>query len=274
MSYFGGLARNWIPPAMHGWVQHLRGGGIRFEGEFPTWEAACAHCTGYGAEDILTKALAAIVKVKQGAAAFERDSVLFEKIEYDWPVVAGLMMVAARNAGTLNVLDFGGALGSSYFQNLQLLNTLPRVKWNIVEQPHFVKAGKANVQDDKLRFYSSIQECLTENKPNVVLLSSVLQYLSEPASIFLSLLNVGADSVILDRTSINFSASDRIYVQHVPSSIYLASYACRSFSESGLLTMARGKYQLSAAFPSLSFPALERIGSQLKGYIFSQEAMA
>ena len=273
MSNLRSIARDWLlPPAVTRWIQSRWHDDNRFEGEFASWEEARSRCTGYDSEDILARVLAATLKVKQGTAAFERDSVLFEEIEYVWPVVAGLMMAAARNTGTLNVLDFGGSLGSSYFQNLRLLNTLPRVQWNIIEQPHFVKAGKAYIQDEKLRFYSSIQECLTENKPNVILLSSVLEYLSEPASIFLSLLNVGADSVILDRTSINCSMSDRIYVQHVPASIYSASYPCRSFSESGLLAAARGKYRLSADFQSLPFPALERTGSSQKGYILSKGA--
>ena len=272
MSYFKPFLRNWIPPVMRSWVQHLRGRGICFEGEFPTWEAACARCTGYSANDILAKVLAATLQVKQGTAAFERDSVLFEEIEYVWPVVAGLTTVAARNAGTLNVLDFGGALGSSYFQHLRLLSTLPSVRWNIVEQPHYVEAGQAFIQDKQLRFYTSIEECLAENRPNVILLSSVLQYLAEPAETFRTLLDVGADSVILDRTIINDSMSDRIYVQRVPSFIYSASYPCRSFSESRLLTVACAKYHLTADFQSLSFPALERIDSHFKGYIFSQGA--
>ena len=74
------------------------------------------------AQDILDKVLAATLKVKQGQAVFERDSVLFDEIEYSWPLLAGLMWAAASNGGKLNVLDFGGALGSSYYQNRKFLH--------------------------------------------------------------------------------------------------------------------------------------------------------
>jgi putative methyltransferase (TIGR04325 family) len=267
MSSFKAIARDWCPPVMHRWIRRLRGGAIRFEGGFDSWEEACTYCTGYDAENILAKVLAASLQVKRGEAAFERDSVLFDEIEYEWPVVAGLLGVAVRNGGLLSVLDFGGSLGSSYFQNRELLKTLPTVRWNVVEQSHYVKAGQTYIQDEQLRFYPSIHECLTENQINVILLSSVLQYLPDPANLFLSLLAVGADSVILDRTIINHSTSDRIYVQHVPPSIYTASYPCRSLSESRLLAAASDRYQLNADFPSLCFPALESIESEFKGYL-------
>lgn len=270
MSSFKAMARDWLPPAVHRWVRHRRGGAIRFEGAFSTWAEACAHSTGYDAENILAKVLAATLEVKRGTAVFERDSVLFDKIEYAWPVVAGLLWAAARNEGFLSVLDFGASLGSSYFQNRELLKTLPIVRWNVVEQAHYVKAGQAYLQDEQLRFYPSIQDCLSENKVNVILMSSVLQYLPDPADVFLSLLAVGADAVILDRTIINHSVSDRIYVQQVPPSIYSASYPCRSFSESRLLALTSDHYQLDADFPSLSFPALESIESEFKGYLFTR----
>jgi putative methyltransferase (TIGR04325 family) len=270
MSSLKAIARDWCPPAIHRWVRRLRAGGIRFEGEFATWEEACAHCTGYDADNILAKVLAATLQVKQGTAVFERDSVLFDKVEYAWPVIAGLLGVAARSGGRVSVLDFGGSLGSSYFQNRELLKTLPTVRWNVVEQPHYVKAGQTYIQDEQLRFYPSIHECLTENKVNVILVSSVLQYLPDPADVFLPLLAVGADAVILDRTMINYSTSDRIYVQHVPPSIYTASYPCRSLSESRLLAATGDCYQLIADFPSLYFPDLECIDSELKGYLLTR----
>jgi len=270
MSSFKAMARDWLPPAVHRWVRRRRGGAIRFEGAFSTWEEACAHSTGYDAENILAKVLAATLEVIRGAAVFERDSVLFDKTEYAWPVVAGLLGAAARNVGVLNVLDFGGSLGSSYFQNRELLKILPTIRWNVVEQAHYVKAGQTYIQDEQLRFYPSIHECLAENKVNAILLSSVLQYLSDPANLLLSLLAVGADALILDRTIVNHSISDRIYVQHVPSSICNASYPCRSLSEPRLLTMTRNRYQVEADFTSLRFPGLESIESEFKGYLFTR----
>ena len=154
-----------------------RSSTIRFEGDHENWNDAARQCSGYDADDILDKVLNAALKVKRGEAVHERDSVLFDEIEYAWPVLAGLMWAAARNGGKLNVLDFGGSLGSSYFQNRKFLQTLPEVCWNVVDQPQIVEAGQAYIQDGELNFIKPSRNAWRENQPNVILLSGVLQYL-------------------------------------------------------------------------------------------------
>ena len=230
MSALKTLAHCCLPQALVRWIRHARGVGVRFEGEFETWQEASARCTGYDAEEILAKVLAATLKVKRGEAAFERDSVLFDEIEYAWPVHAGLLWAAARNGGRINVLDFGGALGSSYFQNRKFLQALPEVRWNVVEQAHYVEAGQKHIQDEQLRFYKTIRECLIENKPNVVLLSSVVQYLESPFELLAELSKVGAVCLIIDRTPFALNGKDKLVIQKVPSAIYSASYPMWIFS--------------------------------------------
>lgn len=225
------FARDWLPPAVVRLLQQRRSSGLCFEGDFASWEDANTYCTGYDAEGILTKVLDATLKVKRGEAAFERDSVLFDEIQYAWPLLTGLMWAAARNNGTLNVLDFGGALGSSYFQNRKFLQSLPAVKWNVVEQLHFVEAGQKHVQDEYLRFYETIENCLLENQPNVILMSSVIQYLKSPIEIIKSLKIVNADCLIIDRTPFSNLDEDKLVIQNVPASIYKASYPMWIFSQ-------------------------------------------
>lgn len=270
MSTLKTVSREWLPPALVRWIRQACGNGIRFEGDFATWEDASAHCTGYDNDEILAKVLASTLKVKAGGAAFERDSVLFDEIEYAWPVLTGMMWVAARSGGRLDVLDFGGALGSSYFQSRTFLKALPDVRWSVVEQPHYVDAGREHIQDEQLRFYKTIEECISESRPNVILLSSVLQYLPDPDSLLLHLMGVGSDTIIFDRTIVNNSPSGRIYVQHVPASIYSASYPCWSLSESSLLASLGKNYQILSSFSSLNFPALSFIESEFKGYILTR----
>ena len=248
------LVRDCLPPVLLRWFRQIRGGdGLRFEGDFATWEEADTCCTGYEGEEILAKVLAATLKVKRGEAAFERDSVLFDQIEYVWPVLAALMWTAARSGGRLNVLDFGGALGSSYFQNRKFLQSLPDVRWNVVEQRHYVAAGRQHIQDEQLRFYESVEQCLSANQPNVILLSSVLQYLPDPFGILNTLGAIKADTLLLDRTSFSLSGhADRIKLQYVPASIYQASYPCRVFNEDNLCQFISGlDYQLLETFPAL-----------------------
>src|SRR4051812_32502194 len=114
MSALSSLAKYLLPPATARLLERLSTHRIRFEGDFATWHEASSKCAGYDANDILAHVLAATLNIKRGEAAFERDSVLFDTVEYTWPITAGLMCAAARNAGKLDVLDFGGALGSHY----------------------------------------------------------------------------------------------------------------------------------------------------------------
>lgn len=250
MSIIKSLARTWLPPIITGSLRNWRSGVIRFEGEFAAWEEAAAVCTGYDAEHILAKVLAATLEVKRGRAAFDRDSVLFDRIEYAWPVTAGLMWAAARSGGRLDVLDFGGALGSSYFQNRSLLDALPDVRWSIVEQPHYVDAGRTHIEDARLRFYDSIEACLEANRPNVVLLSSVMQYLEFPYDVFELLSKSGAFCLIIDRTPFSSLDADSILVQRVPAQIYSASYPMWALSKARFLSNAGKHWNLLAAYDS------------------------
>lgn len=236
-----------VPPIVLRTMRQMRGGAPLFEGPYANWEEAAAKCSGYDSEHILAKVLDATLKVKRGEAVFERDSVLFDEIEYAWPVLAGLMWIAARNNGRLNVLDFGGALGSTYFQNRKFLQSLPEIRWNVVEQVHYVNAGKAHIQDEQLGFYKTIEECLSENQPNVVLLSSVLQYLKSPIEIIERLPSIGANSLLIDRTPFSTNDKDKLTIQRVPSSIYTASYPMWIFSQTTFLNMIGADWCLVAS---------------------------
>jgi putative methyltransferase (TIGR04325 family) len=234
MTPIKSLVKDWLPPAILRAIRYRRGGSIRFEGDYATWQEAAAQCTGYDAESILAKVLEATLQVKRGDAVYERDSVLFDEIDYAWPVTAGLMWAAAQSGGRLDVLDFGGALGSSYFQNRALLAGLPQVRWSVVEQEHFVDAGKQHIQDETLRFYSTIDACLAENKPNVVLLSSVLQYLPNIEVVIAEINYSGILMLIIDRTPFNNKQNNEICIQKVPESIYRGSYPMWIFSQDRL----------------------------------------
>ena len=204
--------------------------GPHLSGDYSSWADAMAASTGYDSEIILERTRAALLKVKNGEAVYERDSVLFQKIQYAWPLLAGLMWVAARSGGRLNVLDFGGSLGSTYFQNRCFLERLPAVRWNIVEQPRQVKVGKADFEDEHLKFYGDINACLAETQPNVIVLSSVLQYLEQPFDVLRTLLASPCNHLIVDRTPFWDGPEDRLCVQYVPASIYAASYPSWIFS--------------------------------------------
>lgn len=243
-SAFKNTLRNWLPPVFVRWLIKLKNADNRFYGDYATWEEAEEKCSGYSAEKILEKVLAATIKVKNGDAVYERDSVIFNHIEYSWPVTAALMWAAARKNGRLNVLDFGGSLGSSYFQNRLFLQSLPQVNWSVVEQSHYVEAGQKYIQYENLKFYKTIDECTDEHQPNVILLSSVLQYLRDPIDIVTKLTATKATLLIIDRTPFSSLDLDKILIQKVPSSIYSASYPMRVFSRQKFLEKLKCDWEL------------------------------
>ena len=119
-----------------------------------------------------------MLQVKNGTAVHERDSVLFPKVEHNFALLAGLLQ--AVDNGELSVLDFGGSLGSSYFQCRPFLASLKSVRWSIVEQPAYVECGRREFADERLRFYRTVEECLENESPQVLLLSGVIHCLADP----------------------------------------------------------------------------------------------
>lgn len=205
-------------------VISVKAGPEVFKGNYDTWEDASAQCSGYSAETIFEKTKTAALAVRRGEALFERDSVLFHREDYAWQVVGALNSVAAPDHGRLSVLDFGGSLGSAYFQNRKLLHFLPAVRWCVVEQPELVAFGKAEMEDDVLRFCGTIGEAVERHRPNVVLFGSVLQYLPSPHEILRTVFSTGIGSIVIDRTAFHAGDKDRLTIQRVSPEIYDASY--------------------------------------------------
>ncbi|WP_295437999.1 methyltransferase, TIGR04325 family [uncultured Thiodictyon sp.] len=200
-------------------------------GNYTSWFAAQADSVGYDADVILERTRAALLKVKRGEAVYERDSVIFDEVQYAWPLLSGLLWVAAKRGGRLDVLDFGGSLGSTWFQNRAFLTGLRSVRWNVVEQSGYVQAGLREFADETLRFYPSVCACLAETRPDVVLLSSVLQYVEHPYDLLDELSHSTDADLIIDRTPFWGGAADRLCVQQVPPEIYPASYPSWIFSD-------------------------------------------
>lgn len=263
------FVKNFLPPILFQQLKRFMGSnGLRFEGRFSSWDEARTYSTGYDAEGILEKVLASTLQVKNGEALFERDSVLFDEAQYDWPVVAGLMLAAASSGGELCVMDFGGALGSSYFQNQEFLKLLPDVRWAVIEQPHYVNAGRIHIQDDQLKFYKSIKECISENKPNVILLSSVIQYLRAPKEILEELLGLEVEYLIINRTPLTLKGDTFLTIQHVPGSIFSAKLPAWLFSENDLMgTLESANYAQVASFNNESPSSKSHL---FKGFIFKK----
>jgi putative methyltransferase (TIGR04325 family) len=223
-----------------------------FFGNYRTWDEARRASGGYDSDVILNKVKDALLKVKTGEAVYERDSVLFEKIEYSWPLLAGLLWVASRSGNKLNLADFGGSLGSSYYQNRIFLSHLSELRWSIIEQEKFVQCGKQYFEDGHLKFYDNLDECILERHPDAILLSSVIQYLEKPYDLLAEVLRKGFTYIIIDRTSFLEKGDDRLTVQKVPPEIYPASYPAWFFNRTRFLNLFADAYELIVEFDALA----------------------
>lgn len=219
-------------------------------GDFLNWEDAAKNCTGYNEDLILDKCKNSLLKIKNNEAVYERDSVIFDEIQYSWGLLAGLQKAALENDGQLSVIDFGGSLGSTYFQNKSFLASLKNLEWSIVEQENFVACGKLNFETNQLHFYNTINECVLHQQPNVLILSSVLQYLENPEKWTNTFLSYNFDYIIIDRTSFINDKLKRLTIQNVPESIYKASYPAWFFNEEEFLIKFLLQYKLLAKFDS------------------------
>ena len=162
-------------------VHRLLGNATVFAGRYATWPDAAAVASGYDAAEILERTRAAILKVKTDPTVFERDSVILPQPEYSFPALAALLWVAGRHQGKLDVTDFGGSLGSSFFQFRRFLAHVDPLHWAVVEQSHFVHCGNEEITEGGLTFHAHIMDVLRTMRPDLFIASSVLQYLPDPA---------------------------------------------------------------------------------------------
>jgi putative methyltransferase (TIGR04325 family) len=261
------LLKEFIPPGL----QWLRRSNV-FKGDYRSWQDAVASSEGYDANQIMEKVRNSLLKVKNGGAVYERDSVLFDEVQYSWPLLSALLWIASRNGNRLHLIDFGGSLGSSYFQNRRFLAHLSELSWNIVEQAKFVECGRRKFEDGILAFHTTIEECRTARPCDTILLSSVLPYIERPHELLDSILATRFEYVIIDRTPLLlWGKKDRLTVQAVPSHIYRASYPAWFFGRIDFLRHFEGRYEQVAEFDALA--GAIRVGVSLafdKGFIFKR----
>ncbi|HXY36349.1 MAG TPA: methyltransferase, TIGR04325 family [Planctomycetaceae bacterium] len=244
---------DWIPPHLRRVIRGVSpNGAVSYSGNFATWDDARRHSDGYDIPAIVERVKQAQLKVARGEAAYERDSVLFDKIEHSYPLLVGLLRAASRNGGTLNVVDIGGALGSTYFQCRGLLEGVT-IRWNVIEQPAFVACGNAHFQSEQLRFFADLASCLAVEPARVAILSGVLPYVEDPHAMLRAVAEAAIPTVILDRTPL-WDADDRLTVQSVPPSIYgfAVSYPAWILNRPRVLSHFLPQYRLVEEFGALA----------------------
>lgn len=240
-----------------------------FFGNYPNWEAAMKDAEGYDKDIILETVKNSLLQVKEGKAVYERDSVLFDKIEYSFPVLTMLLKVALENQGKLSVLDFGGSLGSHYFQYRNFLADVKELQWSIVEQAKFVECGQEFFANNELKFYYDIDSCLQERNPQLILLSGVIQCLEKPYEMLEQILEKDFKYIVFDRTAfVKDNQEEILTLQKVPPSIYPASYPAWFLNRKKFVGYFQEKYHLISEGDGVDKVNLE---SDYKVFIFQSK---
>ncbi len=232
-----------------------------YRGDYPDWAAARAASAGYDDSAILDKVVAATREVRAGRALWERDGALFHAPLANEPLLAALGR-CARESGRLEVVDFGGSLGSTWWQHRSELAGLGLTAWRVVEQAHFVRAGR-EFAGDGLSFHPDLEDAWRSGRPTVALFSGVLQCIERPGDILREVSRLSVPHVVLDRTPFVLGGKTRLAVQHTPPDLGGGTYPCWHFKKDELVAPLGDAYAPAAEWigfdevdPSVSFRGL------------------
>ncbi len=240
--------RNFIPAGLRRWWRE-RFGWQWFRGDYATWADARARATADDGGAQLARVRAAVRDVRSGRAAWDRDGVAFSTPAVHAPLVAALRAGAAAHGGRLDVVDFGGGLGSTWWQHRAALADFSPARWRVVERSGLVAAGRDEFTAPPLEFYESLADALETGPAATILLSSVLPYVEKPYELLAEVARAGFAEVILDRTPFIAGATDRIVVQHTPPALGGGSHPCRLFARARIIAALAPAYALVADWP-------------------------
>jgi len=245
---------------------------VHFFGVYKNWKIAKKYSKGYDQNKILDNVLSAAKLVASGKAAYERDGVVFYKNLYSYELITIVLRAATENNNKCTVIDFGGSLGSVYFQNRSFLKGIKNLKWCVVEQNNFVETGKKYIADDVINFFNSIEDVLRNfYKPNVIIFSGVLQYLPNPYAILKKAISSKADYIVIDRNPFIVEGKTILSIQKVPKTIVDSSYPVWLFNESELKNIFLKKYKEITAFNAVDgIIGYGQLKAQFKGIVYKK----
>jgi len=253
--------------------QQLAKWGEWWHGNFDTWEDAEKECVGYDQQSIAIQVLDAVLASKDKPNVYERDGCVIQGFP---TYVNPLIRLINSIDGVVNVLDFGGSLGSTYFPIRPHLTT-DTLRWYVVEQGVFVKLGQKHLQTFELRFHDNIEYVLDNYGINVAIFSSSLPYVKNPYGILQQTVSHENQipHIYIDRHSVVlYGDNDILTIQIVPEYIYEAIYPCWFFGENKMNKFMQ-QYNLSLMEEFMSLGDTSCTGpyiknSAYKGYIYGR----
>ncbi len=238
------LVKQFVPPILKTlyWYSFKYG----WKGDYQNFTEANKIAKGYNEQSIVDKIKETTRKVVSGEVAYERDGIVYDTPKMNFSMLSTLLLVAAENNCKLTVLDFGGSLGTTYNHKKQYLESVHDLHWCIVEQAHYVEAGRKEFEHDRLHFYYSLEECLQHQQPDIIIFSGVIQYIEKTYELLDQIKNSGVKYLYIDYIAFNDEDRDRIAIQHVPPEFYgvPASYTCWFYSKPKFYAYLKQHYNL------------------------------
>jgi putative methyltransferase (TIGR04325 family) len=242
-----------------------------FQGSYESWSQARSASAGYDEASILERVRAAGRAVKTGRAAWDRDGVTFAEPAVHAPLLAVLGTIARERMGRLDLVDFGGGLGSTWRQHRPALADLA-VHWCVVEQAHVVAAGREEFTGEGLSFEPTLAAAVARVSPSVVLFSSVLQYLEKPWEVLAeAVATSGVRHIIIDRLPLWSGKGDWLTVQRTPRDLGGGGYPAWVFSRTSILAPLNDRFECVAEWPG--FDDVDRRVTY-HGFHFSRKEVA
>ena len=186
--------------------------GLALVGPYDSYQDASEHSSGYGSKVILDKVYKAVVDVLEGNSAYERDGTSFA-IRPSIDHLRRLLMTYLKEDDV--VVDFGGGLGGAFVNNRDLFSHLNR--YIVVEQSNFIEAGLDLCQNYDLMIQFADTLAQLTSKPDIIILSSVLQYIPNAEKVLEEVAELHPRVIIIDRTAFALdNASQKWWIQNEP----------------------------------------------------------
>lgn len=243
---------------------------VTFKYGFKSWDDASRELQNtYADESIIEKVRTAALRVKSGEYPYERDGVLFDRVVPNWQLNSLVFMhLQQSHSSSLQILDFGGGLGTTYYQfkNSAITDNL-EINWVVVEQENFTRVGQNEFSTSELSFLENLESCNFDQQFIAIALG-VLQYLKDPFHYLQQIVDLNPEYIFIDSTPFSYSDVDSVSLQFVPSSIYSSAYVAHVFSWNKLYGLLGVKYQVISVWDCVEQPDPKNV---YKGAIFRRK---
>jgi putative methyltransferase (TIGR04325 family) len=237
MTRLRAVVRDLLPPAL---LRMVAARALSWRGDYADWDDAARQAAGYACPDLHDRIEAATCEVLAGRAAYEQDGICFSEPSFRWPVLAAIQLACRHEGGW--VLDFGGALGSSWLRHRSLLGDL---RWAVVEQPGLVARGRRLFPAGSPGFFPSIDDAAAGfGRPGLVLLSAVLSWIADPEAVLRQVAQLDPELILIDRTGVCDRDRERITCQVCRPPLPPSSYPCRFFPRDRIPAMLAPRYRV------------------------------